>query len=498
MKRITILLLLAAATIATYAQSRGDNLRRQAAQHLEAKDYTKARYNYLKAYEALVAEGKLDEAMDCAVNTAALYHRENYYKEAFDVLNVAEAVLTTSEQGAEPRPALHYPIARERQRMYVKLRNQERAADWLARMTAYARDAKSRDIDIDLLSTQAQHYYTFGPVDKGDQAINSLIALYLTDKDYDSAQKCYKSLIDMAVRTSNARLTARSYEKYLAWSDSIARVRSDERSAALTSELEAARADVEKRDSSITAKNVIITGLIVLAAALATALVVAALALMRALARGRRLRRDLEAAHHQNEVKTGFINNIASQMKPTLAALPPSNPAVEALTGFTHHIQQLSELESHRTEPYDTESVNVADFLGSVADEARPWLKPDVTLTVNAPKMPATIAPEPLRRVLLHLLANAAANTPAGGKIALDFKKRGPHNIQFMVTDSGQGVPEELRPTLFTPFARVADLTQGDGLGLPICALQAERMRGRLRLDDDHRQGARFIIELHP
>lgn len=41
------------------------------------------------------------------------------------------------------------------------------------------------------------------------------------------------------------------------------------------------------------------------------------------------------------------------------------------------------------------------------------------------------------------------------------------------------------------------DLTKGDGLGLPICALMATRMNGALTLDPNHTKSARFILELH-
>ena len=105
--------------------------------------------------------------------------------------------------------------------------------------------------------------------------------------------------------------------------------------------------------------------------------------------------------------------------------------------------------------------------------------------------------PEQLERILLHLLENAAEYTPAGGKIWLDFKKRGAHTHQFIVSDTGCGVPEEQRENIFKPFTEVKDLTLGDGLGLPICSLIATKMNGSLTLDTGYSKGARFVLELH-
>ena len=56
---------------------------------------------------------------------------------------------------------------------------------------------------------------------------------------------------------------------------------------------------------------------------------------------------------------------------------------------------------------------------------------------------------------------------------------------------------ERLYGILFKPFAAVHDLTEGDGLGLPICSLMATRMNGTLSLDESYTKGARFVLELH-
>ena len=120
-----------------------------------------------------------------------------------------------------------------------------------------------------------------------------------------------------------------------------------------------------------------------------------------------------------------------------------------------------------------------------------------MSLVVNAPKLRITVQPELLEHVLLHLLENAAVYTPAGGKITLEYKKRGAHSHQFIVSDTGCGIEVEKRARLFQPFAEVRDLTQGDGLGLPICALMATRMNGALTLDEGYTKGARFVLELH-
>jgi signal transduction histidine kinase len=83
------------------------------------------------------------------------------------------------------------------------------------------------------------------------------------------------------------------------------------------------------------------------------------------------------------------------------------------------------------------------------------------------------------------------------GKITLEFKKRSAHMHQFIVTDTGEGIPEEKRAGLFRPFAEMENLEDGDGMGLPICSLTANKLNGTLSLDTEYKRGTRFVLELH-
>ena len=130
-------------------------------------------------------------------------------------------------------------------------------------------------------------------------------------------------------------------------------------------------------------------------------------------------------------------------------------------------------------------------------EQIRGKVRNDVTLTVNAPKMSASINREYVSHILLHLLDNAAEYTPEGGKISLDYKKRGARAHQFLVSDTGEVIPEEKREDLFKPFLEIKDLTKGDGLGLPICKQMALKMNGDLDIDPQYTKGTRFVLDLH-
>ena len=113
MKRIITILLAAFFCLCTqtYAQSRADELMKQAQESLAKKEYIKARYLFLQAYNSFASQEEYTQAVECGVNASALYHRENYYKEAFELLRGAEQLVGTGEQKLKKKlPDLRFRI----------------------------------------------------------------------------------------------------------------------------------------------------------------------------------------------------------------------------------------------------------------------------------------------------------------------------------------------------------------------------------------------------
>ena len=500
MKRIITILLAAFFCLCTqtYAQSRADELMKQAQESLAKKEYLKARYLFLQAYNSFASQEEYTQAVECGVNASALYHRENYYKEAFELLRGAEQLVGTGEQKLKKKlPDLRFRINKERLQMYINTKNPARAKEQLNKLEETAKAAGNDSLSNDFLYTQANYYYTFGMNSQGDAAFKKLIEQYKQQKNYAKVDECYKTLISIAHKANNAGLVARTYDKYIIWTDSVKALTAQDELNIVKKKYDESLATIQEKDDSLSAKQYIIIGLCILAAVLAAALAIGAVILLRFIMLTRKQKKAISIANEHNELKTEFIQNISSQMEPTLDTLDPKLPGVQALRAFSGHIQELSELENSLSEPYEVQEKNISTFCESVMDKVRGKVQEDVTLTVNAPKLNVKINPEHLERILLHLLENAAEYTPAGGKIWLDFKKRGAHTHQFIISDTGCGIPEKQREDIFKPFTEVKDLTKGDGLGLPICSLIAAKMNGSLTLDGSYTKGARFVLELH-
>lgn len=101
-----------------------------------------------------------------------------------------------------------------------------------------------------------------------------------------------------------------------------------------------------------------------------------------------------------------------------------------------------------------------------------------------------------LRQVLINILVNATKFTKEGS-IVLKLELSDRNTAFFSVTDTGCGIPLEKQGVIFERFEKLNDFAQGTGLGLSICQLIVTHMRGRIWVDSNYTQGARFCFT-HP
>ena len=123
-------------------------------------------------------------------------HRENYYKEAFELLRGAEQVVATGEQKTgKAMPNLRFRINKERLQMYINLKNPARAKEQLTKLEETAKASHNDSLSNDLLYTQANYYYTFGMNTQGDAATNRLIGQYKEQKNYAKVERMLTRLL---------------------------------------------------------------------------------------------------------------------------------------------------------------------------------------------------------------------------------------------------------------------------------------------------------------
>ncbi len=102
-----------------------------------------------------------------------------------------------------------------------------------------------------------------------------------------------------------------------------------------------------------------------------------------------------------------------------------------------------------------------------------------------------------VRRVLQNLLGNAIKFTPDGGNIRVSAAvEPDGARVQVTVSDSGPGLPPEVRGNLFQKFVTGHHRERGSGLGLAYCRLAVEAHGGRIWASDEPGRGAVFHFTL--
>ena len=445
-------------------------------------------------------DANLRKAVEDGIKTSIQQTENREWKEAFATCRALDGMIATEEQKTKKQaPELHYLVSKERLRMYMRLSNkQKECQEQLAKMEDWAEKAKSDEVSEDLLMAKAGYNQKNGMNDKSLQCYKQLVQKRSQGKDEKGVDQCFQDMLAQAKSGKNGSLTRALERLYTNWQDSIKAVKAAYELKSLQDEYAASQNTLAEKESKISTQKGIITFLCILVAALAGGLLFFIGIMFKNIRQIKKQKKSLAIANDNNELKSKFINNIGEQISPSLDAIECGHVKkhVQALKDLMTHIQSYMELESTREERYEMKDMNISTLCESIMNKAKESFKPEVVASLNVPRVSVRTNAEALENVLLYLLGNAALHTESG-KITLEFKKRSAHSGQFIVTDTGSGIPEEKRGSLFKPFSEVQDLTKGDGLGLPTCALIAYKLNGTLRLDDEYKKGTRFILELH-
>ena len=129
-----------------------------------------------------------------------------------------------------------------------------------------------------------------------------------------------------------------------------------------------------------------------------------------------------------------------------------------------------------------TISRDACDLYQAVAEEQSITLKSDISGSIHIDGDRNLIF-----QALTNLLDNAIKYTPDGGKVELRLAREG-ENIALTVSDSGTGIPEDMREKVLQRFYRLdkSRSEPGAGLGLSLVQAIALRHKAQLVLEDNH------------
>jgi heavy metal sensor kinase len=200
------------------------------------------------------------------------------------------------------------------------------------------------------------------------------------------------------------------------------------------------------------------------------------------------VRAELELSLHRNRSVDSYRGTLRSVLLET-----------ERLSRMVDQLLLLARADAGALEAR-VQEVDIADLLEETVSRWRPLaLEKSLQLLAEIPES-GTLRGDPdlLRRMLDNLIDNALRHTPAGGIVQISCS-RDPENWSIAVQDTGPGVEESLRASLFERFTRTDPArgreTGGAGLGLSLCAIIARLHGGRISLEDAG-AGARFVTLL--
>jgi PAS domain S-box-containing protein len=101
------------------------------------------------------------------------------------------------------------------------------------------------------------------------------------------------------------------------------------------------------------------------------------------------------------------------------------------------------------------------------------------------------------KQILYNLLSNAIKFTAAGGNVSMACSQTD-GRAQFLVADTGIGIPAEEHEAIFSSFHQVGTTTkgvrEGTGLGLAITKRLVEQHGGRIWVESEPGKGSRFYF----
>lgn len=182
----------------------------------------------------------------------------------------------------------------------------------------------------------------------------------------------------------------------------------------------------------------------------------------------------------------------------------------DALERVRQHAFQLLELiqetlDVNRLEagllPLDLETFTVREFLDDLKDSIpADWQKRGVALTWNLTPAPIVIRSDraKLKKILRNLVHNALKFTERGGVTVEASAQDGA--VDFVVSDTGIGIPAEALPVIFEMFRQVDGSTTrrfgGVGLGLYIVKQLVRGLGGDISVSSAVGTGSTFRVRL--
>ena len=307
------------------------------------------------------------------------------------------------------------------------------------------------------------------------------------------------------------------YKSYAHINDSIRSAELDEQLSKYTVQFEVDKLEHDKLELRAEVnRNLFITSVIVGCLVLIL-LIVITFYYMRSLSLNRKLDAANKAVIKASHMKSSFIQHITHEIRTPLNSIIGFSSLMAAggltqeemeeyarqmessnayLLDLVNNVIDIADMDS-QTDDIPKKPVSVDACCQECLGLIRQNLKEGIELQYMPSSAPVEVCTVEIwmKRVLLGLLNNANKFTESGF-IRLSYAEDKPNRlVRFIIEDSGPGIDENYRDSIFERFAKVDAFTQGTGLGLSIIRQIMELVDGNVYLDTSYAGGARFVVE---
>ncbi len=233
------------------------------------------------------------------------------------------------------------------------------------------------------------------------------------------------------------------------------------------------------------------------------------------------------ALYESNRLKSEFLANVTHELRTPLVSIigfaelirdawDTPGPDHKRLTRYSENILasgrslldiindllDLAKIEAGRLQLHLSDFCiaelcrDLIDFVRPLCDKRNQQLSLEVA--DNLPQFHSDSGK--IKQILYNLLSNAVKFTPTGGLISLRAEGVGDESVRLIVQDTGPGISQEQRQTIFEKF-RQLDSSEtrehpGTGLGLAITRDLVHILGGTIELKSERGKGATFIVTL--
>jgi len=232
--------------------------------------------------------------------------------------------------------------------------------------------------------------------------------------------------------------------------------------------------------------------------------------------------RDITSLRHLEQMRQEFVANVSHELRTPLTSikgfvetilsgsvddeevakrfLTIINDETDRMIALINDLLDLSRIEGGK-QPFKKTAVDMKKVFDDTIMILQSKAKDKNIVLENNIYDPAVVEGDEklLRQVAINLVDNGVKYTPEGGKVWVEAEQ-GLDNVEFIINDTGLGIPREHLERIFERFYRIdkgrARHMGGTGLGLSITKHIVEKHKGTIAVESRPGKGTKMRLTL--